>query len=288
VSGRGTGTRTALGALVALGALATAMPATANAAECALDTTKHRLKVTDQTAASVVLDLDGDEIELHSPGSIACSGGTPTVSNVDKIVVQDTSPTPPGTFAEVQIQAPALFAPGFSNAGDAGPRNANEIEWKVSMQGQRALLSVSADIDPDGLETRFGSKGVNHNVGVGSVEDVDVRFKGVDYLVALGSTQSDVIRGDGGKATGAPTKLPFHLPTTDYGVLGGAGDDRIKGGDGRDFLVGEGGADALLGGAGRDLLDAVDLFADLKINCGRGKRDKARIDPGVDPRPKNC
>jgi hypothetical protein len=291
VSGRGSRIgrgATALGGLFGVAVLAVTMPAGATAAECSLNTTKHKLKISDQTGASLIVGVDGSDIEIHNPGLISCSGDAPTVSNVDKIVVKDTSPSAPGSFAEVAIDSPALFAPGFSSAGDAGPGNADEIEWNVSMQAQRAILSVNADVDPDGLEARFGTKGVNHNVGASPVEDVDVKFKGIDYFVSSGNAQSDVIRGDGGKATGAPTKLPFHLPTTDYGVLAGSGDDRVTGGAGRDFLVGEGGADSLFGGAGRDLLNAMDSFADLKIDCGPGKKDKAKIDAGVDPQPKSC
>ncbi len=88
---------------------------------------------------------------------------------------------------------------------------------------------------------------------------------------------------------------------------GDQGNDRLVGGQGADYLAGGPGADdldggieaiedefytgeddTLLGGPGNDLLDAWAADRDQVINCGPGKRDKAIIDRGLDPKPKGC
>jgi hypothetical protein len=284
VSGRGR--RALWGGLLAVAAVAALVPASAGAAECSFNAAKAKLMITDSTAASLIVEVEGSAIELHNPGPISCSGAT--VTNVDKIVVKDDGPMGQD-FSEVAIRDPALFAPGATDAGDAGAGNPDEIEWKISMDSRHDLMSYYTDDDPDGAEIRFGSKGVNHNVvGGGQGNDVDVKLKGAENVVFQGAAQSDVFSGAGGAGTGDPTHLAFHLPTAQYGVLGGSGDDILTGGAGNDFLTGEGGADKLFGKAGRDVLDAEDALEDLKIDCGEGRKDKAKVDQGVDPQPKSC
>jgi Ca2+-binding RTX toxin-like protein len=94
----------------------------------------------------------------------------------------------------------------------------------------------------------------------------------------------------------------------DY-LLGWRGPDFLSGGRGHDLLRGGYGtleglpddfgpsADTLLGGSGNDYLDATTHEfgsnnpprpeRDLIIDCGRGKRDRARIDM-IDPKPRGC
>jgi RTX calcium-binding nonapeptide repeat (4 copies) len=287
VSGRGR--RAIWGGLLAIAVIGAIAPASASAAECDFNVAKAKLKITDTTAASLIVEVEGSAIELHNPGPVTCSGAT--VNNVDKIVVKDDGPAGQA-FSEVAIRDPELFAPGATDAGDTGA-NPDEIEWKISMASPHDVMSYSAEDDPDGTNIRVGANGVNHDVGGGD-KDVDVKLKGADNAVFQGGNQSDVFSGAGGKGTGSPTKLQFRLPTADYGVMGVGGDDVLTGGLGNDFLTGDypsdipgEGADKLIGGGGRDTLDAQDGLADLKINCGTGK-DKAKIDAGVDPSPKSC
>ena len=278
------GKRLAGGALLAAAALAVTGSAPAQAAECSLDVPTGKLTVTDLSAASLIFTVDSSAFKIYNPSPISCSGN-PSVLNVDTVVVKDDGPTGQ-PFSEVSIRDPEMFVPGASSAGDAGA-NPDEIEWRISMASPHDLISYTSEDDPDGANIRLGSKGINHDVGGGD-HDVDVKLKGAENAFFQGGAQSDIFSGSGGVGTGDPTTLDFRLPTADYGVLGGAGDDMLKGGRGNDFLTGEAGEEILLGGAGNDVLDADDDFADLKIDCGPGKKDKAKFDPGVDPHPKSC
>ena len=72
-------------------------------------------------------------------------------------------------------------------------------------------------------------------------------------------------------------------------LIGTEFDDVLRGDGDANVISGEPGADKLLGLGGNDLLKAKDLIPDLKIKCGPGKGDKAKIDGGsVDPKPKSC
>ncbi len=64
-------------------------------------------------------------------------------------------------------------------------------------------------------------------------------------------------------------------------LRGDAGSDRIAGNRGRDRLLGDKGSDRLSGGRGSDRIRAVDGEADVVL-CGRGPRDRARVDRGLD------
>lgn len=60
-------------------------------------------------------------------------------------------------------------------------------------------------------------------------------------------------------------------------MSGGAHDDRMSGGSGNDTMAGNGGRNRLSGGAGNDRIDSVNGTRET-VNCGRGRRDVARID----------
>lgn len=64
-------------------------------------------------------------------------------------------------------------------------------------------------------------------------------------------------------------------------LIGRAGNDRLKGKKGRDVLAGKNGIDVLL---------AKDGTRDRAINCGKGnnRRERAKFDKGLDPRPRSC
>jgi len=70
-------------------------------------------------------------------------------------------------------------------------------------------------------------------------------------------------------------------------LYGDEGDDDVVGATGDDLLDGGPGADELRGSAGADKIRAADGKADAVIDCGPGD-DFARIDRGLDPRPRHC
>lgn len=71
-------------------------------------------------------------------------------------------------------------------------------------------------------------------------------------------------------------------------LLGGTGSDKIQGRGGDDRVIGERGSDQLRSGSGNDVIDAIDSRRDALIKCGSGKKDVARIDKDLDPKPKGC
>jgi len=64
-------------------------------------------------------------------------------------------------------------------------------------------------------------------------------------------------------------------------LRGAEGNDCLSGGRGRDRLIGNSGEDRLSGGGGSDRIRAHDGEADV-VRCGKGRRDRARIDKGLD------
>jgi Ca2+-binding RTX toxin-like protein len=73
-------------------------------------------------------------------------------------------------------------------------------------------------------------------------------------------------------------------------ILGGADDDDLFGGPGDDLLNGDVGSDKLLGEGGRDRILARDGQADARVDCGKGDnaKERAKVDLGLDPRPRSC
>ena len=60
-------------------------------------------------------------------------------------------------------------------------------------------------------------------------------------------------------------------------LKGGSGDDCLLGGRGDDRLTGGSGSDVLRAGGGADRVNAADGERDV-VNCGKGRRDRARVD----------
>ena len=156
-------------------------------------------------------------------------------------------------------------------------------------------------------------------VSLGDRDDVfDVRnHPGTDSSTDLGSPGSFEVHAGSGNDKVYGNELPaIVVDQADEGTYeywtqdaleGDQGNDLLVGGEGADFLSGGSGADTLdggfeaiedefytgeddtlLGGPGNDLLKAWAADRDQVINCGPGKRDKAIIDRGLDPKPKGC
>lgn len=109
------------------------------------------------------------------------------------------------------------------------------------------------------------------------VRDVINGTEGPDRLVGTkkpeaiyGLGKNDKLKGKGGE------DCLFGNEGNDR-IAGGPGNDQIDGGDGSDVLIGGPGKDIIKGGAGNDLIKARDGKRD-RINCGKGKRDKAIVD----------
>jgi hypothetical protein len=127
------------------------------------------------------------------------------------------------------------------------------------------------------------------------------------------------LTGIGVSGEAGDDRIRLRLPGSHGGgIHGDAGDDRLSGGRGADFLTGGPGADVERGRSGQDFMGSVDPFTggtvdagkdrffggrardeidardeerDRRIDCGRngkGKRDGAWADEGLDPRPISC
>ena len=84
-----------------------------------------------------------------------------------------------------------------------------------------------------------------------------------------GSPRADTFFGTSGSDS-------FRGRRGDDRIHGRGGSDCLSGGRGRDVVQGGKGKDSLRGGPGRDLLRAADHGKD-RVNCGRGRRDKAVV-----------
>ena len=73
-------------------------------------------------------------------------------------------------------------------------------------------------------------------------------------------------------------------------LFGGRDRDKVVGGPDADLVVGNKGSDVLKGKGGIDFLRAKDGYRDRKITCGSGpnKRESAKRDRHLDPRPRSC
>ena len=120
-------------------------------------------------------------------------------------------------------------------------------------------------------ETLFGGEGDDVLFG-GRGKDTLLGFLGGDFL--SGDDGNDLLRGSAG-----PDRM-----------LGGDGADKLAGGPDGDLLRGGFGVDVMKGKGGVDVIQAKDGFTDRKIKCGPGpnRREFAKRDKRLDPRPKGC
>ncbi len=169
---------------------------------------------------------------------------------------------------------------------------------------------------------------VNVTVGSGNFNDGGIEDQAAsgrrdtvhgDIEVVAGTPQADLIAGDSSSETliGGAGNDVLNGNRGNDALLGLEGDDVIVGGDGRDLLRGWTGADRLFGGRGNDFvvggpdrdlvvgnkgrdvlkgkggidrLRARDRTRDFRIDCGRGnnRREGAKRDKRLDPRPRSC
>jgi Tol biopolymer transport system component len=142
--------------------------------------------------------------------------------------------------------------------------------------GQKATVTIKVLFPGDCTNLQTGTSGPN--VLTGTVAG--------DRLRGLGG--NDVLNGGAGNDCldgGAGNDRLFGGLGRDR-LVGGMGNDRLTGGTGNDRLVGGSGRDVLIGGPGRnvyiagagnDTVRARNRVREL-INCGKGRRDIARVD----------
>lgn len=139
--------------------------------------------------------------------------------------------------------------------GGAGPDQFN---------GDKGFDTVSYGDHAAGVTVTIGSPFNDGNSSdAGAAGEMDSVAGTVERV--KGTSSDDVLKGDRG----------------DNALIGRGGDDRLKGKKGRDRLKGKNGIDVLL---------AKDGTSDRAINCGAGsnRRERAKFDKGLDPRPKSC
>jgi len=250
------------GVVAIVGSLAIADGASA-ALACNYNSSSDQLTVTSSGFEEVVaLRRDGTDIEITNDsmgGELTCTGGTPTINNTDDIVLDDL----PGAVA------PAVYfdlkkgymTPGVTSESPQLSEIEIDVEWVDGFFG----LGGGNNVD----RFRFGQSILGAAVMMNNDSDVDA---------FLGSTQTIILRGEGGKDKlsgkgGLGFIGPIDVPMT---IEGGSGADKITGGATRDILYGNGGKDTVKGGDGRDIIEVAKGRKD-KVKCGAGN-DKVFAD----------
>ena len=190
----------------------------------------------------------------------------------------------------------SCFLPSGSHAGTVGCFDTSSVapfpgggeDFVVALGDRDDIFDVRTAVGLGGIGTEavgsLGSFEVHAGSGNDKVYGNEVPAVVVDE--ADGSTYEywtqDALEGDQGNDL----------------LVGGEGADFLSGGSGADTLDGgleaiedefyTGDDDTLVGGPGNDLLKAWAADHDPVINCGPGRRDKAIIDRGLDPKPKGC
>ena len=239
---------------------------------CSIPMSGSTLDVVATTAgATVRIVRSGTTIVVDDgSGSIECSGGPPTVANVDQIALVDESSG--ATEWTIDLSGGAL-APGVTDEGDGS----SEIELTLSGGAGDDVLLVAGGSGAENI--RAGKHDVhpeqliNLNAGEAS-PDADATVAGVEGLQLEGGDGDDTLHANGGAGTQSPAQGRLEL-------LGGTGADTLSASEAGSTLEGGPDSDVLLGSAGADVLHAADGFADT-VTCGGGA-DVADADrPGLD------
>jgi Ca2+-binding RTX toxin-like protein len=239
---------------------------------------------------TVTMSADGDSADVIRSGSsilvrvgttaVACTGGAPTVTNTDLIVVNDTS----GQSTDFAVNtAFGDFAPGATD--EAGL--SDEIEIQVNM-GSGSDDSLPLVGSPFGDFWRLGKTatgdGVNLNAGsetsgVVPGRDFDLEYFGVDgRLLINGNTSGDTVSAAGGPEFAGPLTTPIHFAEE---PLSGSGDDTVVGTSGADVIEPAFGNDNVSGGAGDDrYLEAADR-GDDEVDGGPGVDSYEHTDTSI-------
>lgn len=210
---------------------------------------------------------DGAEIvfkaDYQTP--LACTGGTPTVANTDRI---DLTRSGNVTVLMILELDHGPLAPGAT--AEASGRS--EIEIESQLPDFELEITPSNDVDRYDFGTASGTPMGNLNASE-SADDADIVFHGLEdpgagFAVSV-ATYGGPNRGDdvysAGGGPGVGTRFPYNVL-----LVGGKGKDRLTGGDGNDTLYGGEDPDRMLGGRGRDRLNSLGAQRDL-VDCGPDK-----------------
>ena len=198
-------------------------------------------------------EVTGGEIDTRP-----CTGGTPTVSNTDRIDLRRIADPLLGTLTFIDLTGGPL------GPGATPEKGGSEIEIDADL-GEEPEFDLTGTKKGDYWV--FGSKGDRHQVNLNAGEkapDADLVVHGApEEFFMSGSPGDDKWIGSGGKGTGGP--LTVHI-----GAAGGAGDDTLAGGRDDDYFEGDHGADVIRGGAGDDRIDVYGSEGADHLLCGRG------------------
>lgn len=265
-----------LAALTLLAALVFASPSRSQGptpfVSCAFDPVAHELTVAARNVETKIRrQLRGSQVvvRVKQGGRVGCSGETPTVSNVDTIIVNSDE--------EVAFDVRnGRLAPGFTDEGDGS----SEIEAELNFArkgGLRVFGSHRKDLIAIGDQVN-GRHGVNLNPReAGRDADIFV-VGGFNAISVIGRRGNDRIKATGGPEFAAPVKARVT-------VSGGPGRDRLTGSNQNDLIGGgkapdvirpKGGRDRIRSQGARDLLRVRDDLRDF-VRCGRGE-DRAIAD----------
>jgi Ca2+-binding RTX toxin-like protein len=257
-----------IGAVAGICLACLATPASSSAVvSCSYSGTDHTLSVA-APSSFVGISRSGEMIAVSDGAvEIACSGGTPTLTNTHLVQVS-------GSLANRISLAGGPLVPGISPDPDGSP----EVKFQYLSPGSIDVFGASA-------ADRFGL-GPANGINLNGDPDVDVTGP-FTRIVLEGRAGNDVI---GPQSDYTPTRAlviesgglgnDTLLSPPDGAVLhGGAGSDRLIGGRGRDNITGGRGSDLIRGRGGRDLIRARDNTRD-RVDCGPG-RDSVKAD-GID------
>jgi hypothetical protein len=323
------GRRTGLSLAIAIGALAGALawaapgigsePISCSYVEAgAPGPAGNLLRIDDETDSVTDVYREGDAIKVfsNSADEVPCSGGEPTVLNVDRIELSTRSAPFIGYLGN------GTLAPGASPE-----TNGAEIEIHVHESYSPEVLNVAGSAEAEAIVA--GALG-RHQIGVnlnaqedGSAQDADITLDtvkpaeavvrltgrgGGDTISALGRAgftgvfPADHIALSGGPGDdtllGGPHDDRLGGLTGNDVLLGGRGRDRLTVGPGHDLArAGKGpdevfnssgagglpddrGPDRVFGGAGNDHIEVGQGLGGDRVSCGGGGGDRAGIDPG--------
>jgi hypothetical protein len=228
----------------------------------------------------------------HKAHAISCTGGTPTVHDVDRIEVRETNrPGSDGIPSASQFEldmSHGRFGPGATPETDGR----SEIETLLDLPGAQVVVRAP----PHRHRLAFGVEHSHFALNAEGGSDLDVEFAKTWSVELRAGAGANVIDARTGPAAIEPRRpvLFGYGNSGDDRLIGGGRRDQLYGGRGTDWLTGVGGAGLLNGGSGPDRLiagpqgtllqgkDGNDLIEARNghrdwIGCGPGD-DRARVD----------
>ena len=217
---------------------------------------------------------------------IPCSGGTPTVDNIDHVGVVES---PGADFGVVAIdQSAGPLGPGAATESDG----TSEIEFTLTLPGRESgALIGGTDASEVFQMGRLPSGALGVNANAANSSDPEVEAVGaVGGFVVFAEGGNDVVSGLGGPGFVGPLHGTFDGgiggpgndlliagPVAGSALDGDEGRDRIVGSPRQDYISGGSAKDRIIAGRGNDRIIAVDRRKD-RVICGGGKRDNAIVD----------